>query len=60
MVRWIAALRIREVKGSLESRHAAHAATACVGTNLWHAAVTGADAAAMAVGWARQEAEGIL
>jgi hypothetical protein len=30
-----------------------HAAMACVGTNIWHAVVTGANAAAMAAGWGR-------
>jgi hypothetical protein len=54
----IAALGDRKVEGPLTGRHAAHAAQACVGTSIWHAAVTGADAAAMATGWARQLAEG--
>jgi hypothetical protein len=54
----IAALGDRRVEGPLARRHAAHAARACVGTAIWHAAVTGADAAAMAAGWVRQAAEG--
>lgn len=51
----IASLKDREVQGKLSRRHAAHAGLACVGTNIWHAAVTGADAAAMAVAWASVE-----
>src|SRR5262245_11834651 len=54
----IAALGEPEVEGALWRRHAAHTAMACVGTNRWHAVVTGADAAAMAVGWSCLYAEG--
>jgi hypothetical protein len=52
----IVALKARD-EGPLSRRHAATAALACVGTNIWHAMVTGADAAAMATAWAMQEAE---
>src|SRR5205814_176193 len=47
-----------EVEGSLSRRHAGLAARACVATSLWHAAVTGSEAAARAAGWAMLEAEG--
>lgn len=53
----VAALKATDREGRLSQRHAAAAALACVGTNIWHAAVTGADAAAMASAWARQESK---
>lgn len=40
--------------GPLGRRHAAHAAMACVETNIRWAAAVGAQAAAMAAGWARE------
>jgi hypothetical protein len=44
--------------GPLSRRHAAHAATACVETNLRWAASVGAQSAARAAGWALEEAGG--
>lgn len=43
--------------GVLSRRHAAHAAVVCVEVNLRWASVVGAQAAAMAVGWALEEVE---
>jgi hypothetical protein len=54
----IDALGDLEVEGPLVGRHAGLAAKACVATSLWHAAVTGSEAAARAAGWARLQAEG--
>jgi hypothetical protein len=54
----VAKLGDREFEGSLEHRHAAHTAMACVMTNIGHAVITGADAAAMAAAWARQMGKG--
>ena len=44
----------RPGSGPLEHRHAAHAAMACVETNIRWAASAGAQAAVMAAGWARE------
>jgi hypothetical protein len=54
----IAALGDWEDPGPLSRRHARHAAKACAETVIWHAAVTGAEAAAMAAAWASLESEG--
>jgi hypothetical protein len=53
----IAKLRLQHDEGTLSARHAAHAASVCVEKNLRWATVVGAAAAAMAIGWSREEAQ---